>query len=63
VAASVEVTELMGNEVFLYLKAGERNFVGRVDPRNRARVGERVQVWFNMDNLHIFDRDSEAAIR
>jgi multiple sugar transport system ATP-binding protein len=63
VESAVEVTELMGNEVFLYLKAGDKNFVGRVDPRSRARVGDKVQLWFNMDNMHLFDKDAEVAIR
>ncbi len=63
VEASVDVTELMGNEVFLYLKSGDRNYVGRVDPRTRARVGDKVQVAFNMDNMHLFDKENEGAIR
>jgi multiple sugar transport system ATP-binding protein len=63
VDALVEVTELMGNEVFLYLRAGDKNFVARVDPRNRARVGDRLQVSLNLDNMHMFQKDTEAAIR
>jgi len=63
VEAKVDVTELMGNEIFLYLVAGDQNFVGRVDPRTRARIGDRLQVALNMDNMHIFDRASEQAIR
>jgi len=45
----------MGNEVFLYMVAGETTFVGRVDPRTQARMGDRMQVMFNMDNMHLFD--------
>jgi len=26
-------------------------------------MGDKVQVVFNMDNMHIFDRDTEQAIR
>lgn len=63
VEANVEVTELMGNEVFLYLKSGDKNYVARVDPRNRARVGDKAQVAFNMDNMHLFDKSTEQAIR
>jgi multiple sugar transport system ATP-binding protein len=63
VAASVDVTELMGNEITVYLKSGEHNFVARVDPRARYHIGESVQVVFNMDNMHIFDSESELAIR
>jgi multiple sugar transport system ATP-binding protein len=63
VPANVEVTELMGNEVFLYLKSGDKNYVARVDPRSQARIGHDVQVAMNMDNMHIFDKDTEQAIR
>jgi multiple sugar transport system ATP-binding protein len=63
VPTRVDVTELMGNEVFLYLASGDKNFVGRVDPRTHARVGEDIQVALNLDNMHLFDRDTEQAIR
>ena len=63
VEAKVDVTELMGNEIFVYLNAGEHSFVARVDPRTRVHMGDDVQVVFNMDNLHVFDRDNEQAIR
>jgi multiple sugar transport system ATP-binding protein len=63
VAAKVDVTELMGNEIFVYLEAGEHSFVARVDPRTRVHMGDQVQMVFNMDNMHIFDRDTEQAVR
>lgn len=63
VEAKVDVTELMGNEIFLYLKSGENSFVARVDPRSRFQIGDKAQMVFNMDNMHIFDRESEQAIR
>jgi len=62
VNARVDVTELMGNEVFLYLVFGSKTFIARVDPRTSARVGQDVKVLFNMDNLHVFDRDTESRI-
>jgi multiple sugar transport system ATP-binding protein len=63
VPAQVEVTELMGNEVNLYLKTGEHNYVGRFDPRTQARVGSQIQVAMNTDNIHLFDKETEQAIR
>jgi multiple sugar transport system ATP-binding protein len=59
----VEVTELMGNEVQLYVKSGDHNFVARVDPRTKATMGEKTQVVFNMGNMHLFDPETEKAIR
>jgi multiple sugar transport system ATP-binding protein len=62
VTANVEVSELMGNEIILYLEANGRSFVSRVDPRARTASGEQVQVLINMDNIHVFDPQSEEAI-
>jgi multiple sugar transport system ATP-binding protein len=63
VNAKVDVTELMGNEVFLYMIAGDRSFVARVDPRSKARIGDNVQMVLNLDNFHLFDKTTEQAIR
>ncbi len=63
VEGTVDVTELMGNEIFLYVTAGEHSFVARVDPRSRIAMGERTGVTFNMNNVHFFDPNTERAIR
>jgi multiple sugar transport system ATP-binding protein len=63
VQSKVDVTELMGNEIFVYLKAGEHSFVARVDPRSRYHINDDVQMVFNMENMHIFDAETEKAIR
>jgi multiple sugar transport system ATP-binding protein len=55
IEAKVDVTELMGNEIFLYMVSGANNFVARVDPRTRFQIGEKVQLVLDMDNFHIFD--------
>jgi multiple sugar transport system ATP-binding protein len=63
VSVKVDVTELMGNEIFLYLVSGKNTFVSRVDPRSKLRVGEQATVAFDMDSFHIFDATTEEAIR
>jgi multiple sugar transport system ATP-binding protein len=59
----VDVTELMGNEIFVYLLTGQKTFIARVDPRTQARIGQDLDIALNMDNVHIFDRQTERAIR
>jgi len=59
----VDVIELMGNEIFLYLLTGKKSFVARVDPRSRLRAGDEVEMVLNMAHMHIFDRQSEMAVR
>ncbi len=61
VETRVDVTEPMGNEVFLYLVTGEHTFIARVDPRTRARMGDRLEVSFDMSQIHVFDRDTQVA--
>jgi multiple sugar transport system ATP-binding protein len=63
--AQVDVTELMGNEVFLYLLtgSGKQSYIARVDPRTQARVGNKMQVLANLDNIHFFDKNTEKVIR
>jgi multiple sugar transport system ATP-binding protein len=63
VDGTVDVTELMGNEIQLYVSVGEHNFVARCDPRTKATMGEKMQLVFNMNNVHLFDPDTEQAIR
>jgi len=63
VHAKIDVTELLGNEILVYLKTGNNNFVARVDPRSRYSINDDVQMVFNMENMHIFDKDTELAIR
>jgi multiple sugar transport system ATP-binding protein len=63
VEGQIDVTELMGKEVIVYLLAGEHQFLAVVDPRTDFRVGNKVQVVMNMDNMHLFDRETEIAIR
>jgi len=62
VECKVDLTELMGNEIFLNVTSGEHNFIARVDPRTSARMGEQFQLIFNMNNMHLFDPETELAI-
>lgn len=63
VEAEVDVTELMGSEVYLYLVTGGKTFIARVDPRTRAHVGNRIGVALDTSKIHLFDKETEKAIR
>ena len=63
IEAKIDVTELMGNEIFLHMLSGESSFVARVDPRSNLRVGDKTQIALDMNNVHIFDAETEEAIR
>jgi multiple sugar transport system ATP-binding protein len=63
IEGQVDVTELMGNEVIVHIQTGEAVFLARVDPRTDFRVGNTVPVAMDMSKIHIFDRETEVAIR
>ena len=63
VEVRVDVTELLGREVVVHLASNNIEFQGIFDPRTAARVGNTMAVAFNMDSMHIFDRQTELAIR
>ena len=59
---NVEVSELMGSEVYLYLHYGENTLTARVAPTTTARIGDAVKVGINMKKVHIFDAETEVAL-
>jgi multiple sugar transport system ATP-binding protein len=61
-STSVEVVEQMGNEVIIYLESGGKNFIARTDPRTDAQVGNELGVTFNLDNIHMFDANTELSL-
>ena len=61
--ATVDVTELMGNEIFLYLMSQDKKqFIARVDPRVRVSNDEKIDLAVNMANAHIFDPKTEISL-
>ena len=55
VPTKVDVTELMGNEIFLYLVSGPNNYVARVDPRTTFKMGDQLEVAFKKGTGHAPD--------
>ena len=62
VDAFVDVTELMGAEIYLYLNIGETNLIARVSSRSASRAGDTIKVAFDTSRLHIFDKDTERCV-
>jgi multiple sugar transport system ATP-binding protein len=62
VEANVDVVEQMGNEMVVYLEDKGTSFISRMDPRTRARIGQRMGVVFNLDNMHLFDVDNKLSL-
>ena len=67
ISANVEVTELMGAEIYLYLVTSgaddeDQNLIARVSARSKSRAGDKIKVAFDMTRLHIFDKDTERCV-
>lgn len=62
IEANVDVVEQMGNEIILYLEDRGKTFIARTDPRTHARVGSRLGIALNIDNMHLFDADSQLSL-
>ena len=76
VGTVVDVTELMGAEIYLYLNVGKSeegdgkikivnegtNMIARVSSRSTSRAGDTVKVAFDTARIHIFDKDTERCI-
>lgn len=61
--AKVDVIELMGNEIYLYMNTrDEKQFIARVDPRVKSDRGDEVELAVNMANAHIFDPKTEVSL-
>ncbi len=61
-AATVEVVEPMGAEIYLYLNTGRHSFVARVNPHQKADVGQKLDMAFDMRKCHFFDAQTEQVI-
>lgn len=60
---TIEVIELLGHELHLYINSGQSNFVSIVDTRLAPSVGNKAELVANADHMHVFDKTTELAIR
>ena len=58
----VDVTELMGAEIYLYLTSEESTLTARVAPDSTSRSGDSIKIALDMSRIHIFDKDTERCI-
>ncbi len=60
--ATVDTVEPLGSETNLFLVIGGKQFTARVDPSSTAKMGDKVEVTFEADRVHLFDPDTEKCI-
>ncbi len=62
ITATVDVTEMLGAEKYLYLKLEDVAFTARVESRNNADAGDSIELAFDLNRIHFFDKETERTI-
>ncbi len=60
--ANVDVTELMGAEIYLYVNIGGAPITARVEPHSTAKPGDTIKIAFDLERIHLFDKETECTI-
>jgi multiple sugar transport system ATP-binding protein len=61
--AEVDLSELMGAEIYAYLKVGDTNITARFDGRRKLQIGEKLKLSMDKQRLHIFDKETQVCIK
>ncbi len=59
---TVDVTELMGAETYLYVTCAGRNLIARVSPRSTAKAGDVIKMAIDVNKIHLFDKETERVV-
>ncbi|MCM1313838.1 MAG: sn-glycerol-3-phosphate ABC transporter ATP-binding protein UgpC [Prevotella sp.] len=62
IECQVEITEMMGAEIYLYLNCEGIPLTARVSSRSTVRSGDTIQVALDPNRIHIFDKETEETI-
>ncbi len=61
-SAKVDLAEMMGSEIYLYMKFAGKKLIARVSARTGFKTDDVVTLRFDMNKFHVFDRESERVI-
>ncbi|MCF7823691.1 MAG: sn-glycerol-3-phosphate ABC transporter ATP-binding protein UgpC [Candidatus Marinimicrobia bacterium] len=62
IPAKLEVSELMGNESYLYCTTGADSFIARVSDNVRRKTGDDLYLYTDPNSYHFFDLESGERI-
>ena len=60
--AKLDISELMGAEVYAYLKVGSTSITARFDGKFNIINGENIKLAMDKDSLHLFDKETQLSI-
>ncbi|MFL5624981.1 MAG: ABC transporter ATP-binding protein, partial [Ktedonobacteraceae bacterium] len=61
IEAPVDVVEHLGNELLIYMTAGGKQIIARLNPRSDAHTGGKIRLHVDSNNIHLFDSDTTQA--
>lgn len=61
--ATVEISELMGAEVYAYLNVGGKSITSRFDSRYNVKYGQNLKLALDKNKVHLFDKETTNAIK
>ncbi len=62
VEANVDIAELMGSEIYIYMTVAGNNVIAKVPPRSTYKPGDKVNIAIDMNKSHFFDVETEKTI-
>ncbi|HVP60373.1 MAG TPA: sn-glycerol-3-phosphate ABC transporter ATP-binding protein UgpC [Myxococcaceae bacterium] len=62
VPLTVDIVEVLGDELVVHGRAGEDTLVFKQDPHRPAAVGSVIEVQLELDSLHLFDAENQRRL-
>jgi len=63
ISVTLDVTELLGHKMNLYLISGKNRLLATVEASFKQEPGCTIPLWFNSDNIHLFDKTSGGRLK
>ncbi len=63
VKAKVDVLEPLGHEYVAYLEVGKHHLIATLDTGTKVKEGQTADFVVNLGGIHVFDNETEQAIR
>jgi len=62
-AATVSFVENVGHENYIYLSINSMRLIAKASPDNIPRIGDKLNIAFEEDDLYLFDIETEESLR
>jgi multiple sugar transport system ATP-binding protein len=62
ITGTIEVIERLGNEILIYLSVAGQKLILKEDAHCKAEIGEKINITFNMELIHLFDKKTEENV-